>query len=152
MLLSELGRIGRFIDPWREFEKMENQMRSMQRELRRTLPRYGSPTAGEFPSVNVWAKEDDAIVTAEIPGVDPEDIDVTVIGNTFTLKGSRKTDDPTEGESYHRRERWSGNFTRSLELPFNTDADKVDAKFKNGVLYITLPRAEAEKPKKISIK
>jgi HSP20 family protein len=102
--------------------------------------------------MNVWANPDGAVVTAELPGVNPEDIDVSVVGETLTLTGSRTPEELKEGEKYHRRERGQGKFTRTFQLPFPVEADKVEAVFEKGVLHISLPRAEADKPKKISIK
>jgi HSP20 family protein len=140
MLWSELERLGRFFDPWREFERMN-----------RAASRL-SPVAYEFPAVNMWMSEDDVIVTTEIPGVDPASIDISVVGSNLTLKGSRQPDDIKEGEAYHRRERWGGQFTRTMELPFDVESAKVEARYVKGILTISLPRAEAEKPRKISVK
>jgi HSP20 family protein len=94
---------------------------------------------------------DQAVVTTELPGVDRETIDVSVSGNVLTLKGSRNPEELKEDESYHRRERWHGEFSKTLDLPFDIEVQKVEAKFSKGILTVTLPRAEAEKPRKISI-
>jgi HSP20 family protein len=102
--------------------------------------------------MNVWAYEDGAVVTAELPGVNTEDIDISVVGDTLTLTGSRQPDELKEDETYHRRERGYGRFTRAFQLPFPVESDKVEAIFEKGVLHISLPRAEADKPKKIAIK
>ena len=87
-----------------------------------------------------------------IPGISPEDIEISVVGKSLTLRGTRRADDLKDEEAYHRRERWHGQFSKTIELPFNVEAGKVNASFKKGVLYITLPRAEEEKPKTIHIK
>jgi HSP20 family protein len=105
-----------------------------------------------FPPVNVWSNEEDAVVTAELPGLDANDIDITVHGDSINLRGSRKPIDLKENEKFLRRERITGEFSRNLQLPFRIDAEKVSAKFNKGVLSITLTRAEADKPKKITIK
>ncbi|GAB4485120.1 MAG: Hsp20/alpha crystallin family protein [Thermodesulfovibrionales bacterium] len=142
MLWSDWERLGTWnLDPWREFERM-----------RRSITRPFSAAAADFPAVNVWTSADAAIVTTEIPGIDPKDIDISVVGKTFTLKGSRRPQEAQEGETFHRRERWHGQFTRSFDLPFQIQADKVHARFSKGVLSIELPRAEAEKPRKIEIR
>lgn len=141
MLWSDLERLGRFWDPWREFDRMH-----------RAVSRWASPRSVDFPAVNVWVSGDEAIVTTEIPGVDPKSIDISAVGKSLTIRGSRNPEELKEGESYHRRERWLGQFTRSVELPFTIEVNKVDAKFSKGVLHIKAPRAEAEKPKKISVK
>lgn len=105
-----------------------------------------------FPALNVWTNEDGAVVEAKLPGVNPDDIDISVEGQTVTIAGSRTHDELAESEKYLRRERRSGNFNRSFELPFTVDTDKVEATFKNGILNITLPKSEVEKPKKIAVK
>ncbi len=140
-----LGMFGRGLDPWSEFQRIEN-------EMNRVLSRYVSPSTSDFPAVNIWADGEETMVTTEIPGIDPDTIDISVIGKTLMIKGNREPEKPDEGSSYHRRERWYGQFTKTIELPFNIEAEKVSAKFFNGILTIRLPRAEAEKPKKISIK
>ncbi len=119
------------------------------------IPRYryrGARRRIDFPPFNVWLSDDRAVITTELPGLNPEDIELSVIGKVVTLKGTRKADQLNNGESYHRRERWYGNFTKSIELPFNIENQKVTANFARGILKITLPRAEAEKPKKIEIR
>jgi HSP20 family protein len=132
---------GWFFDPWDEFDRM-----------RRAISRLDRYRLLDFPPVNTWVSSDDSVITTEIPGVDPEKIDISVSGKTVMLKGARKADDIKDGQVYHRRERWSGEFSRVIELPFNIEADKVTAKFRKGVLYLTLPKAEAEKPRRIEIK
>jgi HSP20 family protein len=108
--------------------------------------------APAYPAMNVWTGEDGATVTAELPGVKAEDIDISVRNDSLTLRGSRERETLGEGESYHRRERRFGSFSRTFQLPFQVESDKVDAKFENGVLSISLPRSEAEKARKIKVK
>ncbi len=138
MLWTELER---FFDPWRELENIE-----------REFSRWLSPSRVEFPPVNIWTTDENAIVTTELPGIDPNTVDISLVGRTLTLKGSRQPEEIKEDESYHRRERWYGQFSKTIKLPFNIEGNMVDAHFANGILYINLPRAEADKPKKISIK
>ena len=145
MLWTEgFGTFGSGLDPWAHLERMEN-------EMNRVLSRFASPSAGDFPPVNVWADTDEAVVTSEMPGINPSALDISVTGKTLTLRGAREAEPVTGEESYHRRERWYGQFSRIVELPFNVEADSVKARFRKGVLFIALPRAEAEKPRKISI-
>jgi len=113
-------------------------------------PGWGSVPS--YPAMNVWTDQDGAVVTVELPGINPEEIEISVKNDTLALRGSRAPDEVQEGETYHRRERGSGSFTRSLQLPFQVASDKVAASYEKGVLSITLPRAEADKPKKITIK
>lgn len=120
--------------------------------MSQVLRRLDTSSSVEFPATNVWVSDDNAVVTTEIAGVNPVDIEITTIKDTLTLSGTRKAEDLGEEETYHRRERWTGQFSKTLQLPFTVEANKVEARFVKGVLYIKLPRAEADKPKKISIK
>jgi HSP20 family protein len=130
----------------RELDRLQREMNRMYE----TGSRFR--VAPSFPAVNIWTNPDGAIVTAEIPGVNTEDIDISVVGDTLTISGRREPRELDESEGYHRRERGFGSFTRSVQLPFQVEGNNVEASFKKGVLEITLPRAEADKPKKISVK
>ena len=140
-----LGRFGGGHSPWTDLERMEN-------EMNRMLSRYAYPSSSEFPAFNIWGAPDQAVVTTEIPGIESDSIDISVAGSTLTVRGSREPESIREGESYHRRERWYGKFSKTIELPFAIQADKVEARFAKGILSITLPRSEAEKPKKVLVK
>jgi HSP20 family protein len=132
---------------WREMDRLQKEMNRLfdnYAPMRRSAPGY--------PAMNVWANENGALVTAEVPGVRPEDIDVSVVGETLTLSGMRSPEEMNEDARYHRQERSYGKFTRSLQLPFAVDVNKIEATFKNGVLNVELPRAESDKPRKISVK
>jgi len=142
MFWPEHGRYGRVWSPWREMERL-------QQDVNRLLSRESAPT---FPAVNIWASDQDVIVTAEIPGVDPANLDITVAENILKLTGSRKPEELKPGEVSHRRERASGEFTRSFRLPYAVDSGKVEAGYEKGVLKVRLPRAEADKPRKIASK
>ncbi len=133
---------------WREMDRLH---REMDRLFEEFVPRR-LRTAPGFPAMNVWADEESVIVTAELPGLDSKDIQLDVLDGTLTLRGERKPDELPEGARVHRQERGYGKFARTLELPFKVDVDKVKATFKNGVLQVTLPRAEEDRPKKIAIK
>ena len=133
---------GRNVDLWREFDRMGRLFSEI------TSP-YSRVT--EFPAVNLWSDGNEAVVTAELPGIDPSAADISVVGRTLTIKGSRTPEEAGDSGSYHRQERWSGSFSRTVELPFQIDQNKVEARFSMGVLEIRLPRAEADKPKKITI-
>ena len=126
-------------------------MQRLQSSLNRLLSASAANRQEEFPPINVWTSGNGAIVTAEIPGVAPDDVEISLVNDTLTIRGFRKAEELTEGESRHRQERGYGQFTRSLQLPFGVEPDNVQAKFNNGVLQITLPRAEAEKPRRISV-
>jgi len=144
MVRADLTRLGWDWDPWSDLERMRRRMNRMFE---------GGITSPEaFPPVNIWTADDDVFVTSEIPGVVASDLDISVHGNRLTLRGSLPKEQPEEGRRYHRRERNSGSFARSWQLPFEVDREKIDAKLENGVLELTLPRSEQDKPKKIQIK
>jgi len=138
-----------WVSPWREMERLRREMNRLFSEWPRSSQWTAAPS---YPAMNAWTNDNSAIVTAELPGVRPEDIDITVEEDMLTLRGSRQPEEVGEGVTFHRRERRFGSFTRTFRLPFDVDADKVEARFQNGVLSITLPRAEADKPKKIAVK
>ncbi len=105
-----------------------------------------------YPRANVWSNEERAVISAELPGVSAEELELTVYENSVTLKGRRQGPESGERSTLTKRERASGEFLRSIELPFSVQAEGVEAKFKNGVLTVTLPRAEEEKPRKIPVR
>ena len=132
---------------WQELDRLQREMNSL-------FSNYSTPrlqSAPSYPSLNIWADEESVMVTAELPGVKAEDLDISVEGGSLTLSGSREPVDLPEGGQVHRRERSHGKFTRSINLPFEVEVDEVEASLKNGLLHLRLPRAEADKPKKITI-
>jgi HSP20 family protein len=133
---------------WREMERIRREMNRLFDSNQRGRYRQ----APDHPALNVWTSEDGLVVTAELAGVNVDDIDISVVNDTLTLSGAREPDRVGEEVKYHRRERGHGKFSRALQLPYPVDSEKVEASFKNGVLHITLPRAEEDKPRKIEIK
>ncbi|MHC4138442.1 MAG: Hsp20/alpha crystallin family protein [Planctomycetota bacterium] len=105
---------------------------------------------GVFPSVNIFEKGGDLVLVAELPGIKKDDLQLQVKGNTVRLAGERVIN-YGENISYHRVERNSAKFDRTLKLPINVEADQVKAEYKDGILVIFLPRAEADKPRRIAI-
>lgn len=126
-------------------------VRRMQREMDRLLGSGLRELTSEFPSMNIWTSGDDVVVTAEVPGLKSEDLDISVMGDTLTVRGSRREQELKEGERYHRRERGYGDFVRTVQMPYRVDADKVEARYEKGILRITLPRSEDDKPRKIQL-
>ena len=125
-------------------------MRSMLRDFD---PFTSAGTAqAVFPAVNVWQGDDAVAITAELPGIDPADIDISVKENILTIAGERKAPQLPEGARWHRNERRFGKFTRAIRLPFAASDDKVEARMVHGVLRIAVGRPEEDKPKKIEIK
>lgn len=92
------------------------------------------------------------IVNAEIPGIDPKEVDISITGNTLTIKGEKKVEKEEKEKQYHRIERNYGSFARIVEIPLLVDAEKVKAEYKNGVLKITIPKSEKIKPRQITIR
>jgi HSP20 family protein len=111
---------------------------------------YARPAGNKGPAFNVWTNDDGAIIESELPGFKADGIDLSVLAKTLTIRAERKPFD-VEGAATHRRERAAGNFERSVELPFRIEADKVEAKYERGVLTITVPRAQADKRRTITI-
>lgn len=130
--------------PLRDFARMQN-------EMDRLLQNVNDSYAPGFPAVNVFTSEDSAIVSAELPGVPADKVDISVLDDVLTIKGARAADERPEGTVTHRQERGAGEFARSVRLPFRVEAGSVDAKFENGVLEVTLPRAEADRPRRIAV-
>ncbi|MBN2549085.1 MAG: Hsp20/alpha crystallin family protein [Anaerolineales bacterium] len=133
---------------WQEMDRLQ---REMNRLFETHTPARLRPAPG-FPALNLWSNADGLVVTAEVPGIDPKDIEINVVGDTLTLSGEREVDEVEQGARYHRQERGFGRFTRSLQLPYSVNVKKVEATFKNGVLHIELPRAEEDKPRKIAVR
>jgi HSP20 family protein len=105
---------------------------------------------GTLP-LDVYDSGDSIVVSAPVPGTKPEDIDITIAGDTLTIKGETKFEEKVEKANYIRQERRFGQFERSLSLPTQVQTDKIEAVFENGVLKLTLPKAEAVKPKQIKV-
>lgn len=139
------------------------EMSEMQRDMEQVLRGFGvgrlfgpafEPALGlrSWPRINLREDGEHLYVEALLPGVAPDRIDMNVLGNTLTLAGERLSADTGEnGRTWHRRERGAGKFLRTIELPVEIAPDRVKAEYKNGLLCVTLPKAEAAKPKKISI-
>jgi len=144
--------------PWDELREMERHMDEMTRHPlmmgARPLVWWRVPTEelGWTPSVEVYEKGDNFVVRAELPGMKKEELDISVLGDTLTIKGERKTESEVKEEDYYRCELCYGKFSRSVALPTAVEAGKVEANYENGILQITLPKAKEAKPKKIEVK
>jgi len=139
----------RFWQPWAQLERFHE-------DLSRLLSGSAQTTwsTAQAPALNIATGEEGACITALVPGVTSEHLEISVLGQTLTLRGSRDgvTVQEKEGEAYHRRERTLGEFSRTVELPFRVDAQKAVAEFNNGVLELTLPRAADDRPRRIAVK
>ncbi|MFC1864794.1 Hsp20/alpha crystallin family protein [Chloroflexota bacterium] len=147
---------GRAITPWRPFRELETLERHFDDIFGRpSLPsiwrRIPMEERGWVPSIEVFDKEDKFVVKAELPGMKEEDIDVSVVGDTLTIKGEKKAESEVKEEDYYCCERSYGSFYRSVALPSHVDTNKIDADYENGVLEISLPKIPEVKPKKIAV-
>ena len=113
--------------------------------------RVPSEERGWAPAIEVFEKEDKFVVKAELPGMKEEDIDVSVVGDTLTIKGERKAETEVKEEDYYCCERSYGSFSRSIALPSTVDASKIEASYEDGVLEVSLPKATEAKPKKVTV-
>ncbi len=108
-------------------------------------------TGREFPAVNVWEDNDSVYAECELPAVRTEDLDISVMGDELTIKG-RRSETPEPQATYHRRERAVGAFARTVRLPSEIASDRVEASLRDGVLLVTLPKAETAKPRKVQVR
>ena len=134
------------------FRGLEHMRREMDQIFGALYGREAGPAAGVFPPMNVTQDPDSFHVRAELPGIDAAALSISALRNKITVNGERKLEEEKGTVSYHRREREGGQFSRSLTLPGDIDPDRVSARYLNGVLSITLPKAEESKPKRIAIR
>ena len=155
-MVMERWRPGWGITPWRPLRELED----MERRFEDIFGRMFLPAAwrripvvemGWAPAIEVFEKEDKFVVKAEIPGMKEEDIDVSVVGDTLTIMGERKVESEVKEEDYYCCERSYGSFSRSIAVPSNVDAKKIEASYEDGVLEVSLPKAPEIKAKKIAV-
>ena len=136
--------------PFDELERMQRQMNHLMDAFSGQADTRG--TAGVFPLVNLTEDTDNYYVRAELPGIKSEELNIQADRNTISLSGERNIATEGENAKYHRREREAGTFSRVIGLPGEADTDKVEAGLENGILTVTIPKAEAAKPKQISVR
>ena len=146
---------------WEPFRELSDMRRNMDRMMERFFeePLFtGGPTwtqrnggAWSLP-LDVSEDTDNYVVKASVPGINPDAIEITLTDNVLTIKGESKEENESKESNWHLRERRYGSFVRSIALPASVDADKVEATNEHGVLTLRLPKAEAVKPKKITVK
>jgi HSP20 family protein len=130
----------------------------MDRVFNEMLRDWGAPVSESVagrtwaPAVDIKESDEALTLTAELPGFDKNQVEITLENNVLTLAGERKFEQESKGEAWHRIERSYGSFSRSFTLPATVKTDKVDAKFENGLLAISLPKVEESKPRKIAIR
>ena len=140
-------------EPFRDLLSLQDRMNRLFDESYRTRSGEEDWALGGAwaPAVDVYEQDNTLVLKAELPGVDPKDVDIRIENNVLTIKGERKFDNEVKKESYHRVERAYGTFTRSFTLPNVVDPAAVKAEFKDGVLRVSLPKREDAKPKQIQI-
>ena len=139
------------LTPRRYAGDLFSEMRRLQSEMDRLFQPATPISGAEFPLMNVYASQSGVAVTAELPGVSEDQLEITVHRDTVTLRGERPVADE-KAKAFHRRERTGGKFVRTLSLPFSVDPERVEAEMRNGVLRLSLPRPESDKPKQVKIK
>ncbi len=136
---------------WDPFQEMLNLRRTVDRLFDNSSPDNWQSMQWGL-AVDVVENKDDFILKASVPGINPDDLDVSYADDTLTIKGEIKADNEVKNEQYHLRERRYGTFARSITLPVKVKGDSIEANYQNGVLTLRLPKAEEVKPKRISIK
>ena len=136
-------------EPMRDFFAMREMMDRVFDDL--VSQQYGGREAG-VPAVDMYQTEDSVVVKATLPGIKPEDLQISITGDVLTIRGESKQEEEVNNATYHLHERRYGSFSRSIPLPSQVVSDKANAEFEHGVLTLTLPKAEEVKPKTITVK
>jgi HSP20 family protein len=136
------------LDPVRHLLALQQELDRFQRNPGFNL---GPSGYGTFPAVNLFEDRDGMVVMAELPGVEPESINISSQSRTLTISGERRRESLTDSAGYHRRERAHGEFSRSIQLPETVDLAKAAASCTAGVLTVRIPKAEAAKPRQITV-
>ena len=142
--------------PFRHSRSLSSQLDHILRDLSRLAESQPAAhltdePAGVYPLINVSQDGENYYVRSEIPGVNLEDLEVSVTGRSLTVAGERKFEAAEPKVNYHRRERQSGKFRRQFNLPTDLDTEKVQAQYRHGILMLVLPKAESAKPRKVAI-
>ena len=137
-------------DPFRDLSQLQNRVNRLFTDSRATGLEE-DPFQSWAPPVDIFERGDNLILSAELPGVSREELELKVEGNVLTLRGERQRDKTIQDEQYHRVERTYGTFSRSFTLPSTVDSARIEARFKDGILEVTLPKAEDAKPKRIDV-
>ncbi len=139
-------------DPFRELRSLQDEVN---RVFSSNLNRSGESGMGRGawnPSVDIFENKDHLVLEAELPGLSPDDVDISVENNVLTIHGERKFEKQDDGDNFHRVERSYGSFTRSFTLPPTVSSEEVDATFDNGILRVELAKREDAKPRRIEVK
>ncbi|GAP14613.1 heat shock protein Hsp20 [Longilinea arvoryzae] len=138
---------------WDPFREMMSLRQMMNRVFDESFDRQlGRTEDWSIPSIDMYQTEKDVIVKAVMPGMKPEDIQISVTGDVLTLRGEVKKEQEIKEANYHLQERHFGSFSRSIPLPVSVVTDQAHAEFENGILTLTLPKSEVDRPKTITVK
>jgi HSP20 family protein len=139
-------------DSWNPLGSLAEIQNEMNRLFETSIRHPGGFDAAFSPSIDVVVEKDDVIVKADLPGLTKDDVTVTLQDNYLTIKGEKKHEVEQQDANYFLSERVHGSFTRTIELPMTVDAKRIEARFKDGVLHVNLPKTEDAKPKQIEVK
>jgi HSP20 family protein len=147
-------------NPTRDLAAFPSEISGLQRDMNRIFDSFfrgGSEepaliNAAWVPAVDVAEEDSQYVVKVELPGVNKDDVNISLESNILTIRGEKKTEQESKGKNYHRVERSFGSFHRSFALPTTVKVDKIDAVFKDGILAVTMPKADEAKPKQIEVK
>ena len=140
-------------EPFRDLVSLREAMdRLFEESFVRPRTTWLAPIGVEALAVDMYETDDAVVVKSAIPGIKPEDLEISVTGDTLTIKGETRAEEEVKEENYIRRECRYGSFCRSLAIPVSVVADEAEAEFENGVLTLTLPKAEEVKPRAIKVK
>ena len=140
-------------DPFRELRSLQDEVnRVFSGSFNRRGDETGMMRGAWNPSVDIFENKDQIVLEAELPGLKPEDVNISIENNVLTIHGERKFEKKDEGDNFHRVERSYGSFTRSFTLPPTVSSENVEAAFDNGILRLSLAKREEAKPRRIEIK
>ena len=149
MALIRFGDRSDFWNPWAEFERLRQGLDKLSRSYPAGETVFGGATV--FPPLNVYVEKEKVTIKAEVPGVDAKALDISLEGNTLTIKGKREPHHDGDKISYHRREIETGNFSRAVNLTVKVDPESIAAKLANGILTITMEKAPEVKPRQVNV-
>ncbi|RKX81761.1 MAG: Hsp20/alpha crystallin family protein [Spirochaetes bacterium] len=138
-------------DPWEGFRSLQDEINELF-DIDRTPAPSGLFDRNLSPAVDVVEGDQNFTIRCELPGLDQNDLDLSVVSNVLTIKGEKKDSSKEKQTAYFKKECWSGSFQRTISLPNSADTEKISAVLKDGILSIELPKKEEAKPKQISVK
>ena len=137
-------------DPFREMARLQGDLNNL--FSGRYRRRGFWPQLRDFPLINVVSGADEVTVSIELPGMNSDNVDLSITGDTLTIRGERKPEADVDDGQYHRRERVTGAFVRTVTLPERVSADQAGARYRDGILTVTIPKSPDAKPRRIAVK